>query len=172
MRSEGSRKRAKMSNMKAGASGGKRSSPEDSSTIPLCVSIQLNGERKISNRIYSFDSDDTWKQILTEVALEMDKTDMSRLKTATRGEISVQLSSKLHGSEIFYPDIEEEIKVVRQFDKSLKYVTYKINSNTVDPVPPQRANALHHIMQTQTLCTKSAPKKDTNEKKFTGVYIA
>lgn len=104
----------------------------------------------------------------TEVVLEMDKTDMSRLKTATREEISVQLSLKLHGSEIFYPDIEEEINVVRQFDKSLKYVTYKINSNTVDPVPPQRANALHHIMQTQTLCTKSAPKKDTNEKKFTG----
>lgn len=47
---------------------------------------------------------------------------LRRLRTGT-----VQLSSKLHGSEIFYPDIEEEINVVRQFDKTLKYLTFKYN---------------------------------------------
>jgi hypothetical protein len=27
------------------------------------------------------------------------------------------ISAKLHGSKVFYPDIEEEVDVVRQFDK-------------------------------------------------------
>jgi hypothetical protein len=40
-------------------------------------------------------------------------------------EVTVQISAKLNGSEVFYPDIEEEIDVVRQFDASLKYVTFK-----------------------------------------------
>lgn len=33
---------------------------------------------KISNRIYSFCSDETWKQVLSEVALEINKSDMKK----------------------------------------------------------------------------------------------
>lgn len=54
--------------------------------------------------------------MLAEIAMQLDKSDMS-IKT-TGG--TFQLSAKLHGLEIFYPDFE----VVHQFDKTLKYVTF------------------------------------------------
>jgi hypothetical protein len=50
--------------------------------------------------------------------------------------VTVQISAKLNGSKVFYPDIEEEVDVVSQFDASLKYVTFKISSRKcVDSVP-------------------------------------
>jgi hypothetical protein len=79
----------------------------------------------------------------------------------------------LNGAEVFYPDIEEEVDVVRQFDASLKYVTFKISSRKcVDSVPRQCVNnAFDHLMRTQTLCNKSAIKKNTDETRFTGMYF-
>ena len=32
-----------------------------------------------------------------------------------------------YGSEVYYPDFEESVDIVKQFDEELKYVTFKIN---------------------------------------------
>lgn len=53
--------------------------------------------------------------MLAEIA--SNKTSPTSIKT-TGG--TFQLSAKLHGLEIFYPDFE----VVHQFDKTLKYLTF------------------------------------------------
>ena len=40
--------------------------------------------------------------------------------------VEVCLSSKKDATEIFFPYYNEKIDVISQFDKSLKYVTFKI----------------------------------------------
>jgi hypothetical protein len=99
---------------------------------------------------------------------ELEKSDVLDLKTTGMENVTVQISAKLNGSEVFYPDIEEEVDVVCQFDASLKYVTFKISSRKcVDSVLRQCVNnAFDHLMRTRTLCNKSAIKKNTDETRF------
>ena len=40
----------------------------------ISIKKKMNGKLKISNRICSFSRHDTWKEILAEIAFELDKT--------------------------------------------------------------------------------------------------
>jgi hypothetical protein len=103
------------------ARGEKRGFP-DVPNIPLCMSLVVDKDIKIRNRIYSFNLHKTWSDILVEIASELEKSDVYcwDLKTTGMENITVQISAKLNGSEVFYLDIEEEVDVVHQFDASLK----------------------------------------------------
>lgn len=78
-------------------------------------------ENKISNRIYSFSHNDKWDDVLGDLLEEVDESTLGKADT-----VEVCVSSKKDGSEVFYPDYNERIEVIKQFDKTLKYVTFKI----------------------------------------------
>ena len=66
--------------------------------------------------------DDTWDDVLGDLQRELD--DGYRLGKSDS--VEVCLSSKKDATEIFFPYYKEKIDVIKQFDKSLKYVTFKI----------------------------------------------
>ena len=92
--------------------------------------------------------------------------------------VDVGVSSKLTGSEIFYPDMDEAIEVVKNFDKDLKYVTFKIckaaatcEQDTDKTSSGPTVNAFQRLFQTQTLCEKKTKLKDTESPRFTGICL-
>lgn len=48
--------------------------------------------------------------------------------------VSDSVSDKLSGGQVFEPDFEESIKIVQEFDKMLKYVTFTIVQDGQDDV--------------------------------------
>ena len=97
-----------------------------SSDITFCANISLQYKDKLEkqnilkNRIYSFNSSDTWNDILYELLNETD----SNIDKCDTVEISV--SKSLNGGELFHPDCEEEIHILYEFNKNLKYVNFII----------------------------------------------
>jgi hypothetical protein len=70
--------------------------------------------------LYLFEIEDTWDDIfnnlLEESEFKIHKTDI----------VSVTISDQLMGTTVFTVDMEEPIRVVKQFDSTLKYVLFTI----------------------------------------------
>ena len=66
----------------------------------------------------SFEIDDTWDDIFNDL---LEESEFKIHKTDT---VSVTISDKLMGTTVFTPDMEEPIRVVKQFDSTLKYALF------------------------------------------------
>ena len=101
-----------------------KSSPRADNVVFCCsvvYSDNTGSNLAIKNGLYSFEQDYMWKDVLKELldekpTLPFCKADM----------VDVRVSSKLNCSEIFYPDMDEAIEVVKNFNIDLKY---RIRSN-------------------------------------------
>jgi hypothetical protein len=94
---------------------GEESHSAEEPNIPLCVSLVIDKDVKISTRIYSFSLQKMWNEVLIDIVSELEKSNVLDVKTTGMGNVTVQISVKLHGSEVFYPNIEEEVDIVCQF---------------------------------------------------------
>jgi hydroxymethylpyrimidine/phosphomethylpyrimidine kinase len=92
----------------------------------LCstVIVKCGNEKKTlcKNRLYEFNDENTWTDVLHDVLDE----DFTFHKTDT---FSACISDKLTGTTTLSPDMEESIRVVKDFDKTSKYVTFTIHRN-------------------------------------------
>jgi len=94
-------------------------------TFTLCSSVlaKCGSESKnlCKNRLYEYDDDETWNDVLHDV---LDGEDFTFHKTDT---VTACVSDKLMGTATFMPDMEEPIRIVKKFDRTLKYVTFTVN---------------------------------------------
>lgn len=93
-------------------------------TFTLCSSVIVKcgdkNENICKNRLYLFEIDDTWDDIFNDL---LEESEFKIHKTDT---VSVTISDKLMGTTVFTPDMEEPIRVVKQFDSTLKYALFTI----------------------------------------------
>ena len=152
-----------------------KTSPRAENAVVFCCSVvysdNTGSNLAIKNGLYSFEPDYTWKDVLKELD---EKPTLPFCKADTA---DVGVSSKLNGSKKIYPDIDEAIEVVKNFNIDLKYVTFKIckavatfEQKTKSSGPT--VNAFQRSFQTQTLFEKKKKKlKDTESPRFTGICL-
>ncbi|CAG2202639.1 unnamed protein product [Mytilus edulis] len=73
------------------------------------------------NHLYEYEDQETWNDVLHDV-LEGENFPFHKTDT-----ITTCVSDKLTGTATFKPDMEEPIRIVKEFDRTLKYVTFTIN---------------------------------------------
>ena len=76
--------------------------------------------------------------------------------------VTVQLSSSSKSVETFFPHLDEPIYVALSFDKTLKYVSYKIKPFDLDATPVSECSEVQERNAFQILMgstTKDAAKK-------------
>jgi len=125
----------------------------DGSLLTLCSNVNIresdSTKNIIRNRLYEYETDMTWKDILNELLDEIPGTSIGKADT-----VAVALTPKLNSniSECFYPDIDETISVVKEFDDRLKYATFEIEKFSCQPAakettnPPPTVNAFNRLM--------------------------
>ena len=92
--------------------------------IALCGNVTVDGNNVIKNTIYEYSEDDTWRDVFDDLCDGQGGGDLSLGKADTIDEVC--LTHKLTSADVFHPDLEEPIKVALNFDKHLKYVTFKV----------------------------------------------
>ena len=80
-------------------------------------------------------------------------------QTKTNG-IIISVTDQVSWVQVFEPDLEEEIRVVQEFDKRLKFVTFTIlrdsteqdinNNSPPPPYPPKKKDASDVLMNTNS----------------------
>lgn len=103
-------------------------------TLTSSVRVKFTGNKikpVVINRLYSYPNTLTWQEVYEDVA---DLEDINLGKTDTVVVVSDSVSDKLSGGQVFEPDFEESIKIVQEFDKMLKYVTFTIVQDGQDDV--------------------------------------
>jgi hypothetical protein len=70
--------------------------------------------------LYLFEIEDTWDDIFNNL---LEESEFKIHKTDT---VSVTISDQLMGTTVFTPNMEEPIRVVKQFDSTLKYALFTI----------------------------------------------
>ncbi|XP_056012384.1 uncharacterized protein LOC125679681 [Ostrea edulis] len=122
----------------------------------------------IVNRLYSFSKHCTWNEVLNDLTADGDHN-IDKLD-----EVTVTVSDKLANGVTFEPDFEEQIQVVHNFDKKLKYVQFDVirdlepNNN----VPkgqnlPTCPTAFDVLMRKSSTLTKLPQKIDEASPRFT-----
>ncbi|XP_071143242.1 uncharacterized protein [Mytilus edulis] len=94
-------------------------------TFTLCSSVIAKCGNEIKNlcknHLYEYEDQETWNDVLHDV-LEGENFPFHKTDT-----ITTCVSDKLTGTATFKPDMEEPIRIVKEFDRTLKYVTFTIN---------------------------------------------
>lgn len=94
-------------------------------TFTLCSSVIAKCGNEIKNlcknHLYEYEDQETWNDVLHDV---FEGENFPFHKTDT---ITTCVSDKLTGTATFKPDMEEPIRIVKEFDRTLKYVTFTIN---------------------------------------------
>ena len=94
-------------------------------TFTLCTSViaKYGNDTKTlcKNRLYEYDDDETWNDVLQDV---LHGEDFTFHKTDT---VIATVSAKLTETATFTPDLEEPIRIVKDFDSTLKYVKFTVN---------------------------------------------
>ena len=75
------------------------------------------------NRIYGVDQDWTWGDIIHDLFSEFEEP---ILKSDTVEVSDFSSSLNVMPMEVIYPDLLEPVKIVHSFDKSLRFVVFKI----------------------------------------------
>ena len=135
--------------------------------------MTVDGNNVIKNTIYEYSEDDTWRDVFDDLCDGQGGGDLSLGKADTIDEVC--LTHKLTSADVFHPDLEEPIKVALNFDKHLKYVTFKVkkfhhtdeNSNHEKP----KTSAFTKLMHASSACEKKPQLKRTDGARFTGVYV-
>lgn len=99
--------------------------PKGGGKFTLCSSVvaKCGTESKnlCRNRLYEYDDDETWNDVLHDV---LEGEDFTLHKTDT---VNAVVADKLMGTITFTPDMEEPIRIVKEFDQTLKYVIFTVN---------------------------------------------
>ncbi|XP_048735903.1 BTB/POZ domain-containing protein 6-like [Ostrea edulis] len=94
--------------------------PKGGGKFTLCSSVvaKCGTESKnlCRNRLYEYDDDETWNDVLHDV---LEGEDFTLHKTDT---VNAVVADKLMGTITFTPDMEEPIRIVKEFDQTLKSV--------------------------------------------------
>ena len=93
-------------------------------TFTLCSSVIVKcgdkNENICKNRLYLFEIEDTWDDIFNDL---LEESEFKIHKTDT---VSVTISDQLMGTTVFTPNMEEPIRVVKQFGSTQKYALFTI----------------------------------------------
>ncbi|XP_048753853.2 uncharacterized protein LOC125665239 [Ostrea edulis] len=123
----------------------------------------------IVNRLYSFSKHCTWNEVLNDLTADGDHN-IDKLD-----EVTVTVSDKLANGVTFEPDFEEQIQVVHNFDKKLKYVQFDVirdlepnNNVPKGQNPPTCPTAFDVLMRKSSTLTKLPQKIDEASPRFTG----
>ena len=124
-------------------------------------------ENVCKNRLYQYDIDDTWNDIYKDLQEE------TKFKFHKTDKISVKISDKLMGTTVFTPDMEEPIRVVKEFDSTLKYALFTIVRDidvgmNIDKAACSAVKSAFDILMRGSTATKSPRVKATTEH-FTGM---
>lgn len=146
--------------------------------VVLCCNVNINTKNVLSNRIYGYDQEWCWDDVLTDLSGEWEN-DHDNLTTGLLKSdnlcIQLSVSAKLNGSEKFFPDRTEAIKKVIQFDNSLKYVTFDITTKEARKVEESNScsiNAFNILMPKEVAFDKKPKLKVTDGPRFTGNIIS
>ena len=148
--------------------------PRDVDACTLCISISMNNKSNIcSNKLYEYTYDYTWQDIFSDVVDSLDDDDFQPHKT---DEVSVSVTDKLSGTVVFHPDMLEEIRVVRNFDKHLKYCTFKIRRSETTmsaDIPPKTTQSCEKSAFDMLMAVpekKPPALKSAEAERFTGTF--
>ncbi|XP_055997718.1 uncharacterized protein LOC125665866 [Ostrea edulis] len=126
----------------------------------------------IVNRLYSFSKHCTWNEVLNDLTADGDHN-IDKLD-----EVTVTVSDKLANGVTFEPDFEEQIQVVHNFDKKLKYVQFDVirdlepnNNVPKGQNPPTCPTAFDVLMRKSSTLTKLPQKIDEASPRFTGSQL-
>lgn len=93
----------------------------------LCSSVIAKCGNEIKNlcknHLYEYEDQETWNDVLHDV-FEGENFPFHKTDTITT---CVSDNDKLTGTATFKPDMKEPIRIVKEFDRTLKYVTFTIN---------------------------------------------
>lgn len=143
--------------------------------ITFSSSVRLKYNSKIKaiavNKLYSFNKEWTWADILHDI------TDPDKFAIDKLDDIVITVSDKIQSVGGFEPDINEQIKVVHEFDNKLKFVQFDIIRETPaasdannNPPAASNTNAFEMLMSQSWSLSKIPSKIDVNAARFTGVY--
>lgn len=128
----------------------------------------------VVNRLYSFSKRCTWNDVLNDLTTD-DGHNIDKLD-----EVTVSVSDKMANGVTFEPDFAEEIRVVHDFDKRLKYVQFDIirdappsNDKNNNQTNSNAQNAFDVLMRkANTQANSKVPSKlDETAPRFTGKYV-
>lgn len=108
----------------------------------------------------------TWEEVLHDL---LDESDHDLSKTDT---VEVCISKTSKSAEVFHPDFLEPISVIRQFDKDLKYVTFKIEKSTSSTDKLQTTKTAQNafsILMGSSECKKHPKQKAEDGLRFTAL---
>lgn len=158
----------------------KRKWDSQNELFTICSSIVVScGEQKkniCSNRLYQYETDCTWEDVYEDLIQD---ENFSRHKTDV---VSVTVSNSLQCTSSscslsMTPDFYNKISVVRDFDKTLKYVSFKVvrdkdigltESETAETPP---ASSINDVLMKASMEKKSAGLKDSESTRFTGNFF-
>jgi hypothetical protein len=144
-----------------------------SSTIRLKYKQNTKVTPIVVNRLYSFPSRYTWSEVVHELTTDNEKDSFHIDKL---DEVCITVSDKVSNGIQFEPDLEEEIRVVHDFDKRLKYVIFDIMRDwpsTFDKSGDENnntTNAFDIMMKNRRENVKFASKLDENAPRFNGKF--
>jgi hypothetical protein len=144
-------------------------------TYTLCSSIVVKcgdkNENICKNCWYQFEIDDTWDDIFNDL---LEESEFKIHKTDT---VSVTISDKLMGTTVFTLDMEKPIRVVKQFDSTLKYALFTIvnvldidvGMNNIDKAACSTVKSAFDVLMRSSTVTKSPRIKAHTAEHFTGI---
>jgi len=125
------------------------------------VTEKDESKRIVVNKINSCDSEDIWDDVLTDL---LDAVDEPMHKTDV---VTVSVAQSTTSTEKFHPDGRESIRVLYDFDQTLKYVTFVIERESAGVLSNENApNAFTTLMNSQA-GTKN-PKEKSDGARLTG----
>lgn len=119
--------------------------------------------------VYEYEDQETWNDVLHDV-LEGENFPFHKTDT-----ITTCVSDKLTGTATFKPDMEEPIRIVKEFDRTLKYVTFTINrdedvglTNPDSRKTTSTTQSAFTVMMNSCNSKKDPKHKDIKAANFTG----
>lgn len=142
-------------------------------TFTLCSSVIAKCGNEIKylckNHLYEYEDQETWNDVLHDV---FEGENFLFHKTDT---ITTCVSDKLTGTATFKPDMEEPIRIVKEFDRTLKYVTFTINrdkdvglTNPDSRKTTSTTQSAFTVMMNSCNSKKDPKHKDIKAANFTG----
>ena len=151
----------------------KRDFTSEQDLFTVCASINVFcGDKRhniCSNRLYQYQTDFSWEEVYHD--LIEDEEHFSDHKTDV---VSVTVANTLQCTSIsLTPDFYEKICVVKNFDPTLKYVTFKVKRDEgvgmqLESNEKERATSVNDFLMKASAEKKQASLKDPNTARFTG----
>ncbi|CAG2249105.1 unnamed protein product [Mytilus edulis] len=137
--------------------------------VPVIAKCGNEIKNLCKNHLYEYEDQETWNDVLHDV-LEGENFPFHKTDT-----ITTCVSDKLTGTATFKPDMEEPIRIVKEFDRTLKYVTFTINrdkdvglTNPDSRKTTSTTQSAFTVMMNSCNSKKDPKHKDIKAANFTG----